>query len=243
MCGYEDEDHESGAWAVAVTALGVLAAGFVLVERHAVHPLAQPAAWRAPLLRWGAFGSFFNTATTSSSITVATLYLQDQLGLAPLRTAALLVTFSVPVVVGSLGAPRLVSALGWGRALAGGLGIVAAGNILLVVWPHVIGVGVAAGICGLGIGIGSVAATDMAPPSGCSTPRPNSAPPSERRSSCSSRRDSSPAMRGQPQPASPRLPHWQSLDNARCASRDSGQRPRPVKMEPCFPGTDDLALR
>jgi MFS family permease len=82
----------------AVTAVGVLAAaGFVLVERRATHPLVAPAARRSPLLRWAAFGSFFNTATTSSSITVATLYLQDELGLTPLATAALLVTFSILV--------------------------------------------------------------------------------------------------------------------------------------------------
>jgi len=155
-------EHGSAVLAGAVTTLGVLAAaGFAPVERRASHPLVGPAARRAPVLRWGAFGSFFNTATTSSSITVATLYLQDQLGLAPLRAAALLVTFSILVVGGSLGAPRLITALGWSRALGCGLGIIAAGNTLLVAWPHVIGVGVAAGICGLGIGIGSVAATDM----------------------------------------------------------------------------------
>jgi Na+/melibiose symporter-like transporter len=149
-------EHESAVLAGAVTTLGVLAAaGFAPVERRASHPLIRPAARRAPVLRWGAFGSFFNTATTSSSITVATLYLQDRLGLTPLRAAALLVTFSILVVGGSLGAPRLITALGWSRAVGCGLSIIAAGNTLLVAWPHVIGVGVAAGICGLGIGIGS----------------------------------------------------------------------------------------
>src|SRR6266567_1219701 len=75
-------EHGSAVLAGAVTTLGVLAAaGFAPVERRASHPLVGPAAGRAPVLRWGAFGSFFNTATTSSSITVATLYLQDQLGL------------------------------------------------------------------------------------------------------------------------------------------------------------------
>jgi MFS family permease len=155
-------EHRSPLLAGAVTGLGVVAAaGFALVERHARHPLVEPAARRLPVLRWGAFGSFVNTATTSSSITVVTLYLQDRLGLSPLRAAALLVTFSILVVVGSVGAPRLVTALGWGRALGWGLGVIAAGNALLVAWPHVIGVGVAAGLCGLGIGLGSVAATDM----------------------------------------------------------------------------------
>jgi MFS family permease len=155
-------EHESAVLAAALIAVGVsAAAGFALIERRSGHPLVLPAARRSPELRWGAFGSFFNTATTSSSITVATLYLQRELGLTPLRAAALLVTFSILVVLGSLGAPKLTAVFGWGHALSCGLGTVAAGNTLLVAWPTVIGVGVAAGICGLGIGIGSVAATDL----------------------------------------------------------------------------------
>jgi MFS family permease len=155
-------EGKSAVLASAVTTVGVLAvAGFTAVERRARHPLVATAAWHAPALRWGAFGSFFNTATTSSSFTVATLYLQNELGLTPLRAAGLLVTFSILVIFGSLGAPRLIAALGWGPALGCGLGIISIGNAVLVVWPEVIGVGVAAGICGFGIGIGSVAATDM----------------------------------------------------------------------------------
>jgi MFS family permease len=145
-----------------VTAVGVMAAaGFTLVDRRAVHPLVAPAARRSPVLRWGAFGSFFNTATTSSSITVATFFLQDELGLAPLRAAAVLVSFSVFVVIGSLCAPGLIARLGGGRALGCGLGIIAAGNTVFFLRPSVVGVGLGAATCGLGIGIGSVAATDM----------------------------------------------------------------------------------
>jgi MFS family permease len=148
--------------ASVLMAVGVLSAGgFAVVERRASHPLVPPEARLSPLVRWGAFGSFFNTATTSSSFTVATLYLQNDLGLSPLRAAGLLVTFSILVVVGSLGAPRLIITLGWTRTLGCGLGVVAAGNAVLVALPHVTGVGVAAGICGLGLGVGSVAATDM----------------------------------------------------------------------------------
>ena len=145
-----------------VTAAGCLAAvAFVRSERRATHPLVPPAAWRSPLLTWGAFGSFANTATTSSSITVATLYLQDELGLTALGTAGVLVGFSLLVVVGSVTAPGVIRAGGWGRALALGLGAVAVANGLLVAWPQVAGVGVAAGLSGLGIGVASVAATEM----------------------------------------------------------------------------------
>lgn len=148
--------------AVAVTGVGVSAAvGFALVERHARHPLIAAEARRSARLRWGSLGSFVNTATTSSSITLAAIYLQKELALTPLRAAALLVTFSVLVVPGSLVSPRLVAALGSGPVLGVGLGTIAAGNALLTIWPHTIGIGTAAGICGFGIGIGSVAATDM----------------------------------------------------------------------------------
>lgn len=148
--------------AAAVTAAGIVAAvAFVLVERGAAHPLVPPAARRVPALNWGVFGSFFNTATTSSSVTVATLYLQGELGLSPLRAAGLLITFSILVVVGSLVAPRLLPAIGARRSLGCGLGVIAVGNGVLVAWPDVVGIAVASGLCGLGIGIGSVAATAM----------------------------------------------------------------------------------
>ncbi len=153
-------EHRPWVLAVAVTGVGVLAAvGFVLVERHARYPLIAAEARQSMRLRWGAVGSFVNTATTSSSITLAAIYLQKELGLTPLRAATLLVTFSILVVPGSLGAPRLIAAWGSGPVLGTGLGAIAAGNTVLTVWPHTIGIGTAAGICGLGIGVGSVAAT------------------------------------------------------------------------------------
>ncbi|MFD2082514.1 Major Facilitator Superfamily protein [Actinopolymorpha cephalotaxi] len=145
-----------------VTALGLLATGgFVMLERRSRHPLVERAAWRTRGLRWGAFGSFFATATTSSSVIVATLYLQDKLGLTPLRAAMLLVSFSILAVVGSALAPRLVAMLGWSRSMGAGLGIIAAGTLVYAVWPQVAGIGLAAAAGGLGIGITSVAANDM----------------------------------------------------------------------------------
>lgn len=148
------------AWAVLAMGL-VLAVVFVPVERRARHPLVPPAARRSRRMWWGAFGSFFNTATTSASITVATLYLQDELGLTALRTGLLLVTFSILVILGAAIAPRMLARWGWNRTLAVGLATVAVGTVVLVVWPSVAGIGVGAGLSGLGIGIGSVAATDL----------------------------------------------------------------------------------
>ncbi|GAA2755255.1 MFS transporter [Actinopolymorpha rutila] len=155
-------EGRSRVLAGAVTVLGLLAAaGFVLLERRSRHPLVARAAWRSSGLRWGAFGSFFVTATTSSSVILATLYLQDKLGLTPLRTATLLVSFSILAVGGSALSPRLVAALGWSGTLGVGLGVVAVGALVLVTWPQVAGIAVAAGVSGLGNGIASVAANDM----------------------------------------------------------------------------------
>lgn len=153
-------EHRPAVLGVAVTGVGVSAAvGFALVERRARYPLIAAEARRSARLRWGAVGSFVNTATTSSSITLAAIYLQQELALTPLRAAPLLVTFSVLVAPGSFAAPRLIAAWGSGPVLGLGLGTIAVGNALLTVWPSAIGIGAAAGICGLGIGIGSVAAT------------------------------------------------------------------------------------
>src|SRR6266566_841947 len=59
-------------------------------------------------LRRGALGSFLNTATTSSAMTLATLYLQGTLHRSPLEAAAMLLPFSLAVIVGSaLAAPAL----------------------------------------------------------------------------------------------------------------------------------------
>jgi MFS family permease len=140
---------------------GAAAFGFVVAERRASTPLVGAAAWRSASLRWGTLGSFVNTATTSGSFTVAMLYLQDDLGLGPLRAAGAMVPLSLMVVVGSAAAPRLVASTGWGRTLGCGIATIGAGNVLLVAWPSTLGVATAAAVSGLGLGVGSVAATDM----------------------------------------------------------------------------------
>ena len=135
--------------------------GFWISDRRALVPLVPRPAWRSINLRWGTFGSFANTATTSSTITVATLYLQQERGLSPMEAAGTLVSFSLLVIAGSTTASWLISAIGWRRSLGLGLSVIAAGNVTMTAWPGTIGIAVAAGLCGLGIGVSSVAATDM----------------------------------------------------------------------------------
>lgn len=145
-----------------VIVLGVITGvGFWVSDRRARSPLIPVKAHGSPHLRWGAFGSFANTATTSSSITVATLYLQQDQGLSPMQAAGTLVSFSVLVVVGSASAASLIGLLGWRRSLGLGLAVIACGNAGMVGWPTVAGIAVAAGLGGLGLGIASVSATDM----------------------------------------------------------------------------------
>jgi MFS family permease len=92
---------------------------------------------------------------------VAALHLQGPLGLSALQAGGLLLTASLLVVAGSAVAPRLVARLGWAGALAGGLGGVAAACALLAALPEAAGIAVAAGVCGLGLGVASVAANDL----------------------------------------------------------------------------------
>lgn len=147
---------------LAVLVLGAATGvAFWISDGRARSPLVPRTAWRSKPMRGGAFGSFATTATTSSTITVATLYLQGEQGLSPLEAAGTLVSFSLLVILGSTTASWLIGAIGWRRSLGLGLSVIASGNAAMVFWPSVSGIAIAAGLCGMGIGIGSVAATDM----------------------------------------------------------------------------------
>ncbi|WP_136519366.1 MFS transporter [Cellulomonas telluris] len=135
--------------------------GFVAAERAARDPLVAREARGSSRLRWGTLGSFANTATTSSSATVATLHLQDELGLTPLAAAAALVSVSVLAVVGSALAPRVIARLTWRRTMGAGLLLVAGANAVLVASATPAAVALTAALSGLGLGASSVAANDM----------------------------------------------------------------------------------
>ena len=70
-------------------------------DRHAAAPLLPARLVGSPRLRQGAWGSLINTATTSSAITLVTLYLQNTLGRSPLDAAATLLPFSLAVIGGA----------------------------------------------------------------------------------------------------------------------------------------------
>ena len=72
------------AGGLLLAACVALAGGFVLVHRRAVAPLLPPELIRSRRLRQGAL-RFLNTATTSSALTLVTLYLQNSLRRTPLQ--------------------------------------------------------------------------------------------------------------------------------------------------------------
>lgn len=125
-------------------------------------PLLPAAVTRHPLLRRGVLGSLINTATTSSTVTVLTLYLQNTLHHGPMLTAALLVPFSLAVIAGSAAAPTAINRVRREGAVAIGHGTIAVGLLLLIIIPsNDISVGSSMALAGAGIGIASVPATSL----------------------------------------------------------------------------------
>jgi predicted MFS family arabinose efflux permease len=148
--------------AALLAAVLVLASVFIAVDWVAESPLLPRSLLRQRPLRQGAIGSLLNTLTTSSTITLATLYLQNTRGLAPLTAAVVLLPFSVAVIAGSaLAAPSLAR---WPpqHVIAAGLGAIAICDAALIssaIGAWTVPFAVVAG--GGGIGLSSVAATSL----------------------------------------------------------------------------------
>jgi MFS family permease len=135
---------------------------FVVIDRRAAAPFLPSAVLRDSRLRQGALGAFLNTATTSSALTLVTLYLQDTLGRSPLQAAATLLPFSLAVIAGSSLAAALQRRLAPARVLAAGLAAIALADLTLILaagssWA----VPLCAAVAGAGIGLSSVAATGL----------------------------------------------------------------------------------
>lgn len=143
---------------VAAVVVGVV---FVWVERRARDPLVPARAVRSGHLRLGSWAAFWNTATTSSAITLATLYLQDDFGQSALQAAAHLVPFSLAVIVGSSVAAPLLNRISPGAVSATGLGLIAVSNLALATTPTTAAVPVVVAVSGFGIGLSAVASTSV----------------------------------------------------------------------------------
>lgn len=140
----------------------VLALLLALRLRMARSPLIPTDAFRSRPLRHGTALSFVNTATTSSTAVLATLFLQERLGLPPVAAGLTLMALSVAVVLASLSTRALLARLSPYTVSGIGIGAIAAGCLLLAAtvgtwWGVLVGVAIA----GAGLGLSSVAATTI----------------------------------------------------------------------------------
>jgi MFS family permease len=150
------------AGSVTLLAAVVLAAGFVQIDRRAAAPLLPPGVRRLTSLRWGAIGASLNTATTSSVMTLATLYLQQARHFRPIAAAGALLPFSIAVIGGAaLAAPALRRVQSQRVAAAGLAAIAVADGGLTVAASSDVGLPACVALAGLGIGLSSVAATTL----------------------------------------------------------------------------------
>ncbi|MCZ4494835.1 MAG: transporter, partial [Conexibacter sp.] len=147
----------------ALAGAALLLVGLAVRERTAPHPLVPPALLANRQLTAALLAAAVLTATTSGGGVLATLHLQDVLGLGPLSAGLVLLPLSLSVVAGSVIAARVAAPPP--GVIVGGLGLVGAGAVAaaagltaatgsssLVVW------GV---LTGLGLGAASVAATTL----------------------------------------------------------------------------------
>jgi len=149
--------------AVMLVAAAPVAGLFVLAEHRAPAPLLPRRVRRNPHVFRGTTGAFLNTAATSSTATLITLYLQSTLRRTPLAAAATLLPFSILVIAGSVAAARLLSRQLRERVTAAGLGLIGTGIAMPLLKPtSAIVVGSAMAVAGFGIGLSSVATTSLA---------------------------------------------------------------------------------
>jgi MFS family permease len=147
---------------MALGACAVLTAAFVVIDRRSATPLLPRQLISRAALRQGALGGLLNTATTSSAVTLVTLYLQNTLHRSPLQAAATLLPFSLAVIAGSSLSARLLRRLRPQQVVASGLAVIAAADIALIPSAHSAwAIPLCAAGAGVGIGLSSVATTGL----------------------------------------------------------------------------------
>lgn len=140
----------------------IMCVAFCFQLRNATSPLIPWAAVRSVNLRHGTVLSFVNTATTSSSSVLVTLYLQEQLGLSALNAGLTLMIFSILVVLGSVISKSVLARWSTYQTAALGITVIAAGNLTLVLFGAFwMGSFIGMAMTGFGIGVSSVAATAL----------------------------------------------------------------------------------
>jgi EmrB/QacA subfamily drug resistance transporter len=147
----------------AVAGAALLLGALAMRERTAPQPLVPPLLLRSRPLTAALVAAALLTATTSGGGVLATLHLQDVLGLRPAGAGLVLLPLSVSVVAGSIAATRVRAPAS--AVIAGGIALVAAGAaaaaLSLTATSGGAGVVVWGVLSGLGLGAASVAATTL----------------------------------------------------------------------------------
>jgi MFS family permease len=157
-----EDPHRRAAGGLLI--LAGVAAGtlFAWQQRRTAEPLIPRAAYTSANLRTGTAISFINTAATSSTGVLATLLVQQQLGLSAVSAGFVLLPFSLGVIAGSATAEPLGRRLTLRALAAAGLAGIASGNLLLVLtYGSITGVMIGVLVAGAGLGVASVAGTSI----------------------------------------------------------------------------------
>ncbi len=164
ICGAAVAEQPGRTMMGALFAAGglVLGAGFAVRQRRARSPLVPRGAFASPNLRTGTLTAFVNTAATSSTAVLATLFLQQRQGLSAVEAAVSLLPLSLGVIAGAALCRRMGRRWAACRLAAIGLVGIAASDVLLAVtYGSRIGVVLGLLVCGTGLGVASVGATSM----------------------------------------------------------------------------------
>jgi MFS family permease len=145
-----------------LTAAAALAVAFIVIDRRSHAPLLPRMLLNIRPLRQGAAGGLLNTLTTSSAITLATLYLQNTQGHSPLVAGLMLLPCSIAAIAGSAVAAPALARWAPRRLVSAGLAIIALADAALIpaagrTWA----VPLCVAACGAGLGLSSVAANRL----------------------------------------------------------------------------------
>jgi MFS family permease len=145
-----------GEVAALLAGLALLAL-FAAIERRAPAPLVSPGALRAPGLARGVGVALALTGATTPAMFLCVLHVQRDGGIGPVEAGLLFAPFNLAVIGGSLLGPRVRER----AAMAGGLGVVAGGALLLAAGDGAVNAGLLAAfvLMGAGLGVASVAST------------------------------------------------------------------------------------
>ncbi|MBX9422378.1 MFS transporter [Streptomyces lateritius] len=124
------EDGPLSRWALLV--FGLAAAGFVLAEIRAPHPVVPPALVRSPAALTAVGTGFVMNASFFGIVFVFTLYFQQLKAHGPLVTGLMFVPLTALTLVGNLVAGRLMTRLGTWRILTLSQAVEALGCLALL---------------------------------------------------------------------------------------------------------------